>query len=103
MLPSTVSIPAFLFANNTAAVLQGWVDSLTDDTFKGIHHLAPFDYAILVPYFAVLAVLSMYGLHRYEMIRGYMKNRVRWRTQPPQRFEKLPRVTVQLCATSSCG
>jgi len=48
-------------------------------------------------------VLSMYGLHRYEMIRGYMKNRVRWRTQPPQRFEKLPRVTVQLCATSSCG
>jgi len=96
MLPSTVSIPAFLFANNTAAVLQGWVDSLTDDTFKGIHHLAPFDYAILVPYFAVLAVLSMYGLHRYEMIRGYMKNRALWHHQPPLRFDQLPRVTVQL-------
>ena len=74
---SGISIPAFLFANNTAAVLNRWVDSLTDDTFKGIHHLAPFDYAILVPYFAVLIVLSLYGLHRYHMIRGYVKYRAR--------------------------
>ena len=96
MHPAIVSIPAFLFANNTAAVLNRWVDSLTDDTFKGIHHLAPFDYAILIPYFAALAVLSVYGLHRYEMIRGYMKNRALWSREPQQRFEKLPRVTVQL-------
>jgi cellulose synthase/poly-beta-1,6-N-acetylglucosamine synthase-like glycosyltransferase len=106
MLPSTLpipgvvipklSLPAFLLANNAAAVLNRWVDSLNDDTFKGIHHLALFDWAILVPYFAILAVLSVYGLHRYEMIRGYLKHRARWNQQPPQRFDKLPRVTVQL-------
>jgi cellulose synthase/poly-beta-1,6-N-acetylglucosamine synthase-like glycosyltransferase len=90
------SIPAFLLANNAAMLLNRWVDSLTDNTFKGIHHLAPFDWAILIPYFTILAVLSMYGLHRYEMIRGYMKNRALWNIQPPQRFEQLPRVTVQL-------
>src|SRR5271166_4315253 len=87
-----VSIPAFLFANNASTVLNRWVDSITDDTFKGIHHLAPFDWAILVPYFSILAVLSLYGLHRYEMIRKYMKNRALWHHQPPQRFDKLPHV-----------
>jgi cellulose synthase/poly-beta-1,6-N-acetylglucosamine synthase-like glycosyltransferase len=92
----TVSVPAFLLVNNTSVAIGRIVDALTDDTFKGIHHLAPFDYAILVPYFAVLAVLSVYGLHRYEMIRGYMKNRAAWLQQPAQRFEQLPRVTVQL-------
>ena len=51
----------------------------------------------MVPYFAVLAVLSVYGLHRYETIRGYMKHRKRLRTaEPPMRFAELPRVTIQL-------
>jgi len=39
----------------------------------GIHHLVLFDWIILIAYFSVLAVLSMYGLHRYEMIRGLLE------------------------------
>lgn len=46
------------------------LDALSDDTFKGVHHLMPFDWAMLIPYFSVLIVLSIFGMHRYAMIRG---------------------------------
>ncbi len=69
---------------------------LLDDTFSGIHTLSWFDYAILVPYFTVLLILSIYGLHRFEVVRMFFKYRKRVPTQPPERFEQLPRVTVQL-------
>jgi len=67
-----------------------------DDTFVGIHHLVFFDWAILIPYFSVLIVLSFYGLHRYEMIRGYWKHRKQVPDHPPNLFDELPKVTVQL-------
>ena len=51
---------------------------------------------MMVPYFAVLLVLSCYGLHRYEMIRGYWKHRKKFTEVPPQRYAQLPRVTIQL-------
>ena len=89
------NIPAFLLVAPPSAT-QRFVYSLLDNTFAGIHHLDWFDWTMMVPYFATLAVLSCYGLHRYEMIRGYMKNRAMWLNQPAQRFEQLPRVTVQL-------
>src|SRR5246500_4399516 len=72
------------------------VNALFDDTFTDLYRLQPFDYAILVPYFAVLIVLSFYGLHRYHMIRGYMKYRKQMPTEAPQKFQQLPRVTIQL-------
>jgi cellulose synthase/poly-beta-1,6-N-acetylglucosamine synthase-like glycosyltransferase len=91
-----VPIPAFLLAA-TPSFSSRIVDALFDDTFKNIHHLEFFDWAIMVPYFAVLAVLSVYGMHRYETIRGYMKHRKRVNlAEPPVRFAELPRVTIQL-------
>src|ERR1700730_13221334 len=89
-------IPAFLLAG-VPSYSSRIAAALFDDTFQGIHHLEFFDWAILVPYFAVLAVLSVYGLHRYETIRGYMKHRKRLtEAEPPVRFTELPRVTIQL-------
>jgi hypothetical protein len=38
-----------------------------DQTFKGLYHWNLFDAAVLLPYFAVMIVLSLYGLHRYAM------------------------------------
>jgi cellulose synthase/poly-beta-1,6-N-acetylglucosamine synthase-like glycosyltransferase len=70
--------------------------NLFDDTFAGIHQLGWFDYAILIPYFAVLLVLSVYGLHRYEIIRSYFKHRKHMPAEPQKRFEQLPPVTIQL-------
>jgi cellulose synthase/poly-beta-1,6-N-acetylglucosamine synthase-like glycosyltransferase len=86
-----------LFAANRFSLAAGrMLDALSDDTFKGVHRLMPFDWAMLIPYFSVLIVLSIYGLHRYAMIRGYVKHRRKFTGEPPSRFTALPRVTVQL-------
>lgn len=84
---------AFLLA---PSAMDRIVQGLRDNTFAGIHELAWFDWAILIPYFGVLAILSVYGLHRYEIIRTYFKHRKKQVTEPPVRFTELPRVTIQL-------
>ena len=38
---------------------------LFDRTFENVYQPNAFDVAILTPYFLVLAVLSVYGMHRY--------------------------------------
>ena len=73
-----------------------FVNSLFDDTFAGVHQLGWFDWALLVPYFSVLIVLSVYGLHRYETIRTYFKHRKSRLDVPEREFAALPRVTIQL-------
>jgi cellulose synthase/poly-beta-1,6-N-acetylglucosamine synthase-like glycosyltransferase len=90
------SLPAFLLANGIPLAASRLLDALFDNTFVGIHHLEFFDWAILIPYFGVLIVLSFYGLHRYAMIRGYWKHRKELPERAPQQFADLPRVTVQL-------
>jgi len=80
----------------TASPATRFVRSLFDDTFAGIHQLAWFDWALLIPYFAVLAVLSVYGIHRYEIIRTYFKHRKKATTGPAKHWDELPPVTIQL-------
>jgi cellulose synthase/poly-beta-1,6-N-acetylglucosamine synthase-like glycosyltransferase len=50
---------------------------------------------LLTLYFAVLITLAIYGAHRYWMVYLYFRNRDR-APGPPDRFQELPRVTVQL-------
>jgi cellulose synthase/poly-beta-1,6-N-acetylglucosamine synthase-like glycosyltransferase len=50
---------------------------------------------LLTLYFAVLTTLAIYGVHRYWMVFLYFRNRHR-KPAPAARFERLPRVTVQL-------
>src|SRR5260370_35210991 len=89
--------PAMLLASSTSSAADRLINALFDDTFSGIHRLVFFDYAIMIPYFAILVVLSFYGLHRYEMIRGYWKHRKMFHVAaPPQLFTELPRGTIQL-------
>ncbi|SPF39153.1 Glycosyl transferase, family 2 [Candidatus Sulfopaludibacter sp. SbA4] len=65
--------------------------------FAGVHRLVWFDWAMLIPYFTVLVILSVYGLHRYETIRTYFKHRKKATTEPSARlFDRLPQVTIQL-------
>lgn len=96
-MDSWPKIPALLFASPSGPTLADRVmDSMFDDTFAGLHSLAPFDYAVLVPYFAVLMVLSFYGLHRYKVIWEYFKYKKLFAAQVPVPFSELPRVTIQL-------
>jgi cellulose synthase/poly-beta-1,6-N-acetylglucosamine synthase-like glycosyltransferase len=83
------------FAFQVPSAMGKTIDTFFDPTFSGIHQLAWFDWALMIPYFSVLLILSCYGLHRYEMIRGYLKHKKRL-TEPPTPFEQLPRVTIQL-------
>jgi len=58
--------------------------------------LAWFDWALLIPYFTILVILSVFGLHRYDVIRTYFKYRKNATGEPPRKFEQLPPVTIQL-------
>ena len=91
-MPAPVIFAPALLASTFDRFSRG----LFDDTFAGIHQLSFFDWALLVPYFSLLAVLSVYGLHRFEIIRTYFKHRKKAETDPPARFDPLPRVTIQL-------
>src|SRR5450631_920973 len=93
---TSFSSPAMLLASSLFSGAGKLVNALFDDTFTDIYRLQPFDYAILVPYFAVLGILSVYGLHRYATMRTYRKFRKNLPTSAPGRFEHLPKVTVQL-------
>lgn len=84
---------AFLLAQSP---VEQFRRNLLDQTFAGIHQLSWFDYALLIPYFGILVILSFYGCHRYEMIRGYFKHRRKVNREPESRFTELPPVTIQL-------
>ncbi|HEV2112974.1 MAG TPA: cellulose synthase family protein [Terriglobales bacterium] len=83
-----------LFAAHTVSLGQYW-HKVTDRTFSGIYHANSFDLAMMIPYFAVLFVLAVYGLHRYWLVYNYYmfaKNVPR----APAEVTRWPRVTVQL-------
>ena len=67
-----------------------------DHTFEGLYKWNPFDAALLFPYFAVMIILAIYGVHRYQLVYLYFKYRKNYKPEPPAYFEELPRVTVQL-------
>ncbi|MDP9268703.1 MAG: glycosyltransferase family 2 protein [Acidobacteriota bacterium] len=69
---------------------------ITDTTFKGLYQPNWFDYGLLLPYFVVMIILAMYGLHRYQLVWMYYHNKKNKVTDPPARFAELPRVTIQL-------
>ena len=85
---------AVLFAAHTASIGQYW-HKLTDKTFTGIYHANFFDLAMMVPYFIVLFVLAIYGLHRYWLVYDYYKYAKNVPGPPPE-TTSWPRVTIQL-------
>ena len=55
---------------------------------------------MLIPYFVVMIILAFYGIHRYQLVWLYFKNKknaAKW-SEPPRRFAEgqLPFVTIQL-------
>ena len=67
---------------------------------SNLYHLTLFDYCLLTPYFIVMVILAFYGIHRYQLVWLYFRNRrnaARW-SEPPARFPEaqLPFLTIQL-------
>jgi len=77
-----------------------WKSHYLDQTFKGLYRWNAFDTWLLIPYFIVMVILAFYGIHRYQLVWLYYKNRknaTKW-DQPPARWPEgeLPFVTIQL-------
>src|SRR5580704_17095717 len=68
---------------------------LVDPTFRGLYQPNAFDFAIMLPYFLVMVVLAMYGLHRYALVYNFFKYRKNVVGPLPQ-ITEWPKVTVQL-------
>jgi len=65
------------------------------DPFRGIYRANAFDLSILIPYFTILIILSIYGIHRYFLTYLYLHNK-RKAPKPEKHSGPLPRVTIQL-------
>jgi cellulose synthase/poly-beta-1,6-N-acetylglucosamine synthase-like glycosyltransferase len=67
-----------------------------DRTFQHLYAWNWFDASLLIPYFIVMIVLAFYGMHRYQLVWLYYRNRKKAVHAPPSTFAELPRVTIQL-------
>ncbi|HEY1423842.1 MAG TPA: cellulose synthase family protein [Candidatus Acidoferrum sp.] len=86
-----LSIASFL----VQGTLTNYWHKLTDRTFTGMYHANAFDLMMMIPYFIVLVILAVYGLHRYWLVYDYYKYRKNVPSPPPE-TNTWPRVTVQL-------
>jgi cellulose synthase/poly-beta-1,6-N-acetylglucosamine synthase-like glycosyltransferase len=71
-----------------------------DRTFEHLYRWNAFDTALIIPYFIVMLILAFYGIHRYQLVWLYYRNRKntsKW-DEPSARFAEaeLPFVTIQL-------
>jgi cellulose synthase/poly-beta-1,6-N-acetylglucosamine synthase-like glycosyltransferase len=80
-----------------------WHKLVGPDPFRGLYHLNSFDLAVMIPYFLVLGVLAMYGLHRYWLVFHFFKYKNNLPGPPPEIARGSaslttgwPKVTIQL-------
>jgi cellulose synthase/poly-beta-1,6-N-acetylglucosamine synthase-like glycosyltransferase len=92
LTPSYILAALLLWGSNP---VTSYFRRLVDPTFRGLYQANAFDLAIMLPYFFVMAVLAMYGLHRYALVYHYFKNRNNVPGPPPP-VRAWPKVTVQL-------
>jgi cellulose synthase/poly-beta-1,6-N-acetylglucosamine synthase-like glycosyltransferase len=77
--------------------LRHYLRTMLNDPFAKLPHPWNwFDAAMLLPYFGVMILLALYGIHRYTMCYQYFKYRKNYDPNPPRHFDELPRVTIQL-------
>ena len=77
--------------------LRHQLKTLFSDPFYTVtYHWNWFDLLLLIPYFSVMIVLALYGVHRYTLCYLYFKYRKNYNPNPLNTFEELPRVTIQL-------
>ena len=63
---------------------------------SGAYQVTVFDWILVAAYFAVMSLLSVWGLHRYQLIYLYRKHQDQAVGPPARQFDRLPKVTVQL-------
>ncbi|HEY8713728.1 MAG TPA: cellulose synthase family protein [Candidatus Acidoferrum sp.] len=79
----------------TQSSLGHYWHKISDRTFSSVYHANGFDLAMMIPYFVVLFVLALYGMHRYWLVYDYYRYAKNVPAAPPP-VENWPRVTIQL-------
>jgi len=74
--------------------VSGYEKFVRTGNLSYLYQMDTFDLVIVGAYFAILAILSFYGLHRYMMVFLFNKHKKR-QIVPKSHFEELPRVTIQ--------
>jgi cellulose synthase/poly-beta-1,6-N-acetylglucosamine synthase-like glycosyltransferase len=92
-----LTLPAafLVLAYQQGGAVSRYYRHLVDPTFRGIYVANTFDFSIMLPYFLVMVVLAMYGLHRYVLVYNFFKHRKNAAGPPPE-ITEWPKVTVQL-------
>jgi cellulose synthase/poly-beta-1,6-N-acetylglucosamine synthase-like glycosyltransferase len=63
--------------------------------FRGLYQANAFDLTMMLPYFIVLSILAIYGIHRYWLVYDYFKYRRNVPEKPPEPAD-WPKITIQL-------
>ncbi len=69
---------------------------VANQTFAHLYSWNWFDASLLTPYFLLMIILAFYGLHRYQLVWLYYRNKKNATHEPPKHFAELPFITVQL-------
>jgi cellulose synthase/poly-beta-1,6-N-acetylglucosamine synthase-like glycosyltransferase len=85
----------FVLAIAQQSPLSHYWHKITYRTFAGVYHANAFDLAMMIPYFIVLFVLALYGMHRYALLYDYYVFRKNVPPTPPS-VVNWPKVTIQL-------
>ncbi len=93
-MPTDPAIFAAWMAQTGNPLTTYW-HHLVDPTFRGLYQANAFDFSIMLPYFLVMAILAMYGMHRYVLVYHFYKNRKNAAGAAPE-ITEWPKVTVQL-------
>ena len=68
----TASLAGFAAMNPVWDYVRRQVDP-TLNPFRGLYQANGFDLTMMVPYFVVLGILALYGMHRYWLVYDYFK------------------------------
>jgi cellulose synthase/poly-beta-1,6-N-acetylglucosamine synthase-like glycosyltransferase len=94
-----ISLAALLASDNLCEKFPSFCESLnkTSGNISPLYSLDSIDWTVLVLYFGILLVLSVYGGYRVKQVVDFWRYR-KLKPEPKARFaeENLPRITVQL-------
>ena len=89
-----------MFLVSSRGLSHYWKTHYADHTFRNVYRWNTFDVSLLVPYFIVMIILAFYGIHRYQLVWLYYRNKRNeaHSDTPVARFDdhELPFVTIQL-------
>ena len=92
MIPALFPLTMFEIGSG----LRGWLEDLVAGVLPSVYQISSFDWMLVGLYLATMVVLSLYGMHRYQLVYLYHRHKRNAPGEPERRFDKLPRVTVQL-------